>query len=175
MALADEVLKKSEARYEELNMLMSDPAVVADPPRYVRLVKEFTDLEPLVQDIRRIREIDQEIEDNKLLITEADEHELRELAHEEIATLEDERRQKEEAIRLALIPRDPLDEKNVIVEIRAGTGGEEAALFAADLTRMYLMQKRTIGTWKPSTAVKLSWVALRKSSFRWMAKTPTAN
>lgn len=138
MPLADEVLKKSEARYEELNMLMSDPAVVADTPRYVRLVKEFTDLEPLVHDIQRIREIDQEIEENKLLITESDEHELRELAHEEIATLEDERRQKEEAIRLALIPKDPLDEKNVIVEIRAGTGGEEAALFVADLTRMYM-------------------------------------
>lgn len=137
MDFSNDVLKKSEARYEELNMMMSDPVIAADTSRYLKLVQEFHDLEPLVEDIRRLRKIEQELADNRVLFTESDDRDFREMAREEIARLETELEEVNSAIQLALIPKDPLDDKNVIVEIRAGTGGEEAALFASDLYKMY--------------------------------------
>ena len=137
MRLSEEVLSRSEQRYDELNMLMSDPNIVADTTRYIKLVQEFNDLESLVTNIRRRRECQEQIEENTLLLTESDDHEFRELAREELNDLEEELENLEKDIQLALIPKDPLDEKNVIVEIRAGTGGDEAALFANDLFQMY--------------------------------------
>lgn len=130
-------MSASESRYDELNMLLSDPDVMRDPDRYARLMKEYSRLEPLVTDVRRSRELLAEIEDTKMLLTESEDESFRELAREELASLESELTSCQERIELALVPRDENDDKNVIVEIRAGAGGEEAALFAEVLTRMY--------------------------------------
>ncbi|HHT44635.1 MAG TPA: peptide chain release factor 1 [Fastidiosipila sp.] len=130
-------MSASESRYDELNMLLSDPDVMRDPDRYARLMKEYSRLEPLVTDVRRSRELLAEIEDTKMLLTESEDESFRELAREELSSLESELSLCQERIELALVPRDENDDKNVIVEIRAGAGGEEAALFAEVLTRMY--------------------------------------
>lgn len=138
MPVADDLMLRSEQRYDELNMMMSDPVILADSQRYIQLVQEFRELEPLVLNIRRQRECKRQIEENRVLLTESDDQDFREMAREEINLLNEEAEKLTEEIQLALIPKDPRDEKNVIIEIRAGTGGEEAALFAGDLLRMYL-------------------------------------
>ena len=130
-------LTASEARYDELTDLLSDTQLMRDQKAYVRLAKEHADLTPLVQRIRQLRSVRSELDENRELFRETDDPELRELAREEVAGLEAREEELEAAIREAIEPRDENDERNVIVEIRAGTGGEEAALFAADLYRMY--------------------------------------
>lgn len=137
MALNEAQLARSEERYEELAMQMADPAVAGDPPRYIRLVQEYNALEPIVQDLRDWRKKKDDLEQSRAMLEETNDAELRELAHEDIAAAEEEMAELEKKIQLALIPKDPLDDKNVIMEIRAGTGGEEAALFAAELFDMY--------------------------------------
>lgn len=137
MALNEDRLQSTEARYEELSMLIADPAVLADQNRYLKLIQEYHEVEPLVQNIRRLRELRQGIEENKILLTESDEQDFRDMAREEIQNMEREAAQCEAEIDLALTPKDPNDEKDVIVEIRGGAGGDEAALFAANLFRMY--------------------------------------
>ena len=130
-------LTASEARYHELSDMLADTGLMRDQKAYVKLVKEHAELQPLVQLIGELRSVKETMEDNRQLIGETDDPELKELAREEIDQLESRAEQLEAAIREAIEPKDENDERNVIVEIRAGTGGEEAALFAADLYRMY--------------------------------------
>jgi peptide chain release factor 1 len=138
--LSPEVLKKLESieqRYEELTAQLSDPAVASSGDRLRKVTKERAGLEPTVLALRAWRGRQKEIEDNRLLLADKDE-ELRQLAKEELARLEPLVGPAEEQLKLYLVPRDPNDEKDVILEIRAGTGGDEAGLFAAELLRLYL-------------------------------------
>ncbi len=132
----DEQLQRIEERFEELNRLLSDPEVLSDYSRMTELAQERSSLEELVHTYRRYKEVERQIQDNQVLLQEED-PEMQALAAAEIETLKAERRELEEKLKRLLLPKDPNDDKNVIVEIRAGTGGDEAALFAADLYRMY--------------------------------------
>ena len=130
-------LTVSEERYDQLTDMLADTDLMRDQKAYVKLVKEHADLMPLVQLIRQLRDIRADLEENRELARESDDQILRELAREEINELEAREEEVAAAIMLAIEPKDENDERNVIVEIRAGTGGVEAALFAADLFRMY--------------------------------------
>ncbi len=129
-------LDEVQGRYRELNSMLADPSIASDPQRYQKLAKEHAHLQEIVDAYKRFREVEEEIAGNKSLLGEGDE-ELEALARAEIETLDAERDQLEERIKRLLIPKDPLDEKNILLEIRAGTGGDEAALFVGDLFRMY--------------------------------------
>ncbi len=139
-----------ESRFEEVSTLITDPDVINDMKRYVRLTKEYKDLEKLVAATRRYRTLINNIsEAREVLDTEADE-ELREMAKDELDDANAALPELEEKIKLLLIPADPEDGKNAILEIRGGTGGDEAAIFAGDLAKMYLKYCETKG-W--STAI----------------------
>ncbi len=132
-----ERLDAIEGRYEEIDRLLADPELSADYTRIQSLVREQASIRNIVVLARKYREVLRQLDDvNSLLRDESDE-ELTELAREELTGLEHGRERVQEELALALLPKDPNDEKNVILEIRAGTGGEEAGLFAADLFRMY--------------------------------------
>ncbi len=120
----------------EVESLLSDPAVMANQTEFRKLSKEHADLAPLVEAYRRHRKLLAEIEDNQLLLTETD-PEIREMARAELEDLEERKTELEGKIKVLLLPKDPNDDKSVILEIRAGTGGDESALFAGDLFRMY--------------------------------------
>lgn len=126
-----------EARFEEVSTLITDPAVIADQTRYVRLSKEYHDLDNLLKAKRRYEALISSIEESKSILNEEGDEEMRQLAREELDNAQKELPLLEEEIKLMLIPADPDDSKNAIVEIRGGTGGDEAALFAGDLFRMY--------------------------------------
>jgi peptide chain release factor 1 len=129
-------LKEAEARHEELERLMGDPQVVARREEYQRCAKEHADLGRVVERFRRYQDLIRRIEEDTALLQEKDE-ELKRMAREEVAALSEEKERVEGELLISLLPKDPNDEKNIVLEIRAGTGGEEAALFAADLFRMY--------------------------------------
>ncbi|OUC08613.1 peptide chain release factor 1, partial [Litorilinea aerophila] len=131
-----EKLTKVAERYDEINRLMADPEVLADYQRLNELAQERSELEELVQTFRRYQNVEQQLQENRMLLDDQD-PELAELAAQEIESLEAEQEALEERLKILLLPKDPRDDKNVIVEIRAGTGGDEAALFAAELFRMY--------------------------------------
>jgi peptide chain release factor 1 len=138
--LSPEVLKKLEgieSRFEELTHHLSDPEVASSGEKFRKVSKERAGLEPTVNALRTWRRLVEEIEGNRALLAEKD-PELRELAKEELARLEPLVGPAEEQLKLFLVPKDPNDEKDVIVEIRAGAGGDEAGLFAAELMRMYV-------------------------------------
>ncbi len=124
-------------RYEELNLLLADPAVLADQARYRKLVQEHAGLAPLVEDYRALCAVRQAIEEHRSLLCQTDDRDFRELIREELSDLEDTQVRLTASLQEQIRPRDPNDQRNVIVEIRAGAGGEEAALFAAVLYRMY--------------------------------------
>jgi len=130
-------LEKSRKRYEELEGLISDPDVIKDQKRYRELRQEHASLAALVEEFARLRAVEAEIASNRELAESPGDKELAEMARDELGGLEKRRAESEERLKVLLVPHDPLDDKNVIVEIRAGTGGDEAALFAADLFRMY--------------------------------------
>lgn len=131
-------LEGIDARFEEISTLITDPAVIADMKRYVRLTKEYKDLEKLLSLTKRYRQTLADIDGaRELLETESDE-ELRAMAREELDTATNAIPGLEEEIKLQLIPADPEDGKNAILEIRGGTGGDEAAIFAGDLAKMYM-------------------------------------
>lgn len=126
-----------EARFEEVSTLITDPSVIADMKRYVRLTKEYKDLEKLTNATRLYRQLINNIaEAREILETESDD-DMRAMAKEELDSTSSRLPQLEEEIKLLLIPADPEDGKNAIVEIRGGTGGDEAAIFAGDLFKMY--------------------------------------
>ncbi|HEU4340796.1 MAG TPA: peptide chain release factor 1 [Candidatus Binatia bacterium] len=129
-------LSEVEKRYVELESLMLDPQFLNQQREYSKLAKERAELEEIVSCFREWRKVEQEIQDNRLLLEEKDEA-LRELAKEELAALRQRKDELENRLKILILPKDPNDNKNVILEIRAGTGGEEAALFAGELFRMY--------------------------------------
>ena len=124
-------------KYEETGQKLTDPEVIADVKQFIQLTKEYKELEPIIETSERYRTAIANLAEAKdTLATDKDE-EMREMAREMIAELEPQLAQMEEEIKLLLIPKDPQDSKNAIVEIRGGTGGDEAAIFAGDLLRMY--------------------------------------
>ena len=130
-------LEKNVERIQELQQLLSDPAIVADQKRFRDLGRELRMLEPIVQAYQRYKKVHNDWEGSKELFNSASDPELKALALEEYDSLKAKVVELEEELKLLLVPRDPNDTKNFIMEIRAGTGGEEAALFASDLYRMY--------------------------------------
>lgn len=126
-----------DARFEEVSTLITDPAVIADQPRYVRLTKEYHDLEIILKAKNRYRNMLDTIAESKEILANEQDEEMKALAREELDSATSEIPKLEEEIKLLLIPADPDDAKNAVVEIRGGTGGDEAALFAGDLFRMY--------------------------------------
>jgi len=129
-------LEGLERKYIELEQSLASPEVFADQERYRKLTKAHADLREVVELFRRYRTLQQELADNRELERDSD-PDICSMAQEEIRKIEEELPRIEHALKVALLPSDPLDEKNILLEIRAGTGGEEAALFAADLFRMY--------------------------------------
>lgn len=133
-------------KYEELSMKVSDPDVISNQPLWQKSMKEMGEMEPIVQKYKEYKKIKEDIESAKEMLDAGDE-ELKELAKMELSDLEDRIPEMEKELKILLIPKDPNDEKNVILEVRAGTGGEEAALFGMDLLRMYLRYAERQG-WK---------------------------
>ena len=130
-------LNDLEARFQEVSTLITDPAVVADMKRYVRLNKEYRELEQILDARRRYIQLLTSLSEAKDILANESDQDLREMAREEIEACETQLPALEEEIKLLLVPADPEDDKNVIMEIRGGTGGDEAALFAGDLFKMY--------------------------------------
>jgi peptide chain release factor 1 len=139
-------LKDIESRYRDLEQLLSDPAVVGKPGVYQKYAKEHSDLNCLVETFREYEKTNLRIEEDQALLRESDE-ELKEIAREELPQLQESLESLTDRLKVLLLPRDPNDEKNVFLEIRAGTGGDEAGLFAEDLFRMYARFAETSG-WK---------------------------
>ena len=135
-----------EARFEELTLLMGDPEVAGDPRRYAEVAREQSGLAATVEAWRRYKQVQVELESARELLGD-DDPEMREMARAEVSSLTAELERLDAALRVLLLPKDPNDDKNVIVEIRAGTGGDEASLFAADLLRMYLRYAESM-RWK---------------------------
>ena len=125
---------------------MSDPAIIANQELWKQHMKEMSDIEPIVKKYKEYRENKQGIEGAKELLEESDD-EIREMAKQELSDLTNAQENLEKELKVLLLPKDPNDEKNVILEVRAGTGGEEAALFGANLLRMYSMYAEHRG-WK---------------------------
>ena len=142
-----ENLQTFENRLEELNLKLYDPETAADRDLYASLMKEYREIEPIVEAYREYRRCEKALREAKEMLEDSSDRELRELAQAEVRENEGKLTALEEQIRILLLPKDPNDEKNVIVEIRGGTGGEEAALFAYDLYRMYLAYAESRG-WK---------------------------
>ncbi len=141
MNLSKSILSKLEElknRFEEISRLLSDPEVVANREKFTQLSKEFSELEPIVICYEQIQKITTEISDSQSLIQdESCDNELKQLAQEDIKVCESKLENLENEIRILLIPKDPNDQSNVYLEIRAGTGGDEAAIFSGNLFRMY--------------------------------------
>jgi peptide chain release factor 1 len=143
----NERLESLLRRYDELSALIQEPDLAKDQNRYRDLMKEYSQLGAVAAAQGEIETISAQLEDAKTLAQNEKDPEMREMAREESRDLETQLKDAEDRLKFLLIPRDPLDEKNIIMEIRAGTGGEEAGLFAADLYRMYSRFAETRG-WK---------------------------
>jgi peptide chain release factor 1 len=140
-------LASLEERYEELGDLIADPEAMSDLGRWQQYLKTHSDLKDIVTAYRDYKKIVKEIQEAKTLLDEEEEGDMREMAQAELDELVEKKAGLEQRLKLLLLPKDPYDEKNVILEIRAGTGGEEAALFAAVLYRMYTRYAERMG-WK---------------------------
>ena len=140
-------LEEKATRYEEVNELVQDPDLIKDQKRYKDVMREHSHLSALMEAYKEYKDVLQGIEDSKIIITEEDDQEMKEMAREELRELEEKQPQLEDKIKMLLIPPDPLEEKNIIMEIRAGTGGDESSLFCADLFRMYTRYADSKG-WK---------------------------
>ena len=140
-------LQAVEDRYEQLNELLSDPDVISDPKKLREYSKEQSDLQETVDTYRRYKAVKEDLEVARMMLEETDDNETRSMVKEEINALEDEIGELEQKLKRLLVPKDPNDEKNVIMEIRGAAGGEEAALFAGDLYRMYTRYAESQG-WK---------------------------
>ena len=125
-------------RYEEMMNQLSEPDVANDPERFKRLMKEQSDLTPIVEAYKEYKQCKQNVEDSLAMLDEESDEEMRELAKEELNESKARIEELEQELKVLLLPKDPNDDKNVIVEIRAGAGGDEAALFAAEIYRMYV-------------------------------------
>ena len=129
-------LEQMEQRYDELQGQLSLPEIITDREKYQKAGKALSDLETPVQKFRELKQVRQGLAEARAMLSESD-PDLRAMAQEEIASLEPRESAIEEELKVLLLPKDPNDEKNVILEIRAGTGGDEASLFAAEIFRMY--------------------------------------
>lgn len=125
-------------KYEELSEKLANPDVIADQPTWQKLMKEMSEIEPIVKEYRAYKKANQELAEAAELFENEEDDELREMAREEVKELEERIEKETENLKLLLLPKDPNDARNVILEVRAGTGGDEAALFGNDLLRMYL-------------------------------------
>ncbi len=134
-------------KYEEMGEQMTDPEVIADVKRFIQLNKEYKELEPIIETSELYRTAIANLQEAKDVLANEKDEEFREMARMEVAELEPKIVELEEQIKLLLIPKDPQDDKNAIVEIRGGTGGDEAAIFAGDLLRMYTKYIESRG-WK---------------------------
>lgn len=128
-----------EKRYNELNNKLYDPTVAGDPELYQKVMKEFKEIEPIVEEYKIYKQAKATMEESLEILNDSDDKEMRELAEEELASAKNTLAESQQNIKLLLLPKDPNDDRNVIVEIRGGAGGEEAALFSAVLYRMYSM------------------------------------
>src|SRR4030066_450002 len=132
-----ERLEEVERRYEALSHLLSQPEVISKQEEFQKVAKEYAELGKVVDLYRRVKRLDEEIKESQHLLVSEEDEEMKRLVKEELNRLTEERGKMEEDLRVALLPKDPNDEKNILLEIRAGTGGDEAGLFAGDLFRMY--------------------------------------
>jgi len=139
-------LEQLEKRFDELTRQMADPAVIGDSAEYRKVTKAQSDISDVVAMYRTWKKVDDSLSQARAMLQEPD-AELREMAQQEVAQLEPEKQKIEDQIKILLLPKDPNDEKNVVLEIRAGTGGDEATLFAAEIFRMYTRYGETQG-WK---------------------------
>jgi peptide chain release factor 1 len=130
------ILDQTELRFEELSQQLADPEITGDSDRYRKAAKQRSDLEEVVTRYREWKRVDNDLEQALSMVADTD-PELKQMAADEIARLEPVRQRIEDELKILLLPKDPLDEKNVVLEIRAGTGGDEATLFAAEIFRMY--------------------------------------
>ncbi len=130
-------LAQMDARYEDLGTQLSDPTLVSDQKKFQTTAKQHRDLEPTVEKYRHYRSVQQAVADAKAMLAEAD-PDVRAMAAEELTTLEPRLAEIEAELRVLLLPKDPNDDKNIVIELRAGTGGDEASLFVAEVFRMYL-------------------------------------
>src|SRR5690554_6648765 len=134
------LLEKYESirhRFEEVQQQITDPAVISDMKRYVKLNQEYKSMEKLLNAFKEYKNLVDTIISGKEILTEESDSELREMAREEMEMAEEKIPEKERQVKMLLVPADPEDSKNAILEIRAGTGGDEASIFAGDLFRMY--------------------------------------
>ena len=132
-----EKLAEIEAKYIDLSEQVNDPDVIANQTEWQKCMKEYSDLTPIIENYRQYKKIEQEIQDNLELLNEKLEEDMKELVKQELSENKQNLEQLKRELTLLLLPKDPNDHKNVIVEIRGGAGGDEAALFAGDLFRMY--------------------------------------
>jgi len=135
------ILQKLEGvkmRFDEVSELITDPEIMGDMDRYVKLNKEYKDLQPIIEAYEEYKQLLDNIESAKQILESEQDEELREMAKSELEEMNNKKQPLEERIKLLLVPKDPEDDKNAIVEIRAGTGGDEASIFAGDLYRMYV-------------------------------------
>jgi peptide chain release factor 1 len=130
-------LDQLEARYEELGLQLSDPKIVNDQENYRKVAKQHRDMEPTVEKFREYRKLRDAVADAKAMLTESD-SDMREMAQAELDDLEPKLTTTEEELKVLLLPKDPNDDKNIVLELRAGTGGDEASLFVSEVFRMYL-------------------------------------
>ena len=124
-------------RYEDITMELNDPSVISDQDKFRKLMKEQKNLEPLIECYRQYKKCKETIDESVMMLEEESDPEMKEMLKEELAAAKDKIPDLEKELKILLLPKDPNDEKNVIVEIRAGVGGDEAALFAADMYRVY--------------------------------------
>ncbi len=132
-----ERLEEVERRYETLSHLLIQPEVINNQTELQRVAKEYAELGKVVDLYRRLKRLEEDLQENRSLLESDEDEEMKGLAKEEIARLLEDKEKTEKELRIALLPKDPNDEKNILLEIRAGTGGDEAGLFAANLFRMY--------------------------------------
>ncbi|HMC32262.1 MAG TPA: peptide chain release factor 1, partial [Candidatus Angelobacter sp.] len=132
-----ERLNQIEKKYEELTQALASPEIISDSAKYQKTAKAHSELIEVAEKYREYKDLQQGIRESKAVIAEESDAELREYAQEEVTRLEEQLVRAEEQLKVLLIPKDPNDEKNVILEIRAGTGGDEATLFVAEVFRMY--------------------------------------
>ncbi|MEX0986435.1 MAG: peptide chain release factor 1 [Bacteroidales bacterium] len=143
-------LESVASRFEEVGRLISQPEIISDMKRYVKLNKEYSQLEPIVEAYQNYKNLMSNMDNARQILTEEPDAEMKEMAKEELEKLSHKQSPMEEQIRMLLVPDDPEDDKNAIVEIRAGTGGDEASIFAGDLYRMYLKYAES-RKWKVET------------------------
>ena len=130
-------LQQIEARYDELTQALASPEIINDSAKYQKTAKAHSELVPVVEKFREFKDLKRGIDESKAMVAGEDDPEMRTYAQEELASLEQRLTRVEEDLKFLLIPKDPNDEKNIVLEIRAGTGGDEATLFAAEVFRMY--------------------------------------